>query len=81
MFLDLLFSKLDMYASGSQINQCTTPPESWAFQLSVATSCATIQAPEAGVCSLHANQSSSKPPLFPAFRSDFLFGFTVFLEE
>jgi hypothetical protein len=49
MFLDLLFSKLDLYDSGSQIHQRTTSPRSWAFQLSAATSCATIQPPEANV--------------------------------
>jgi hypothetical protein len=58
MFLDLLFSKLDLYASGSQIHQRTTPPGSWAFQLSAAVSCATIRPPEAGTCSSRANRSS-----------------------
>jgi hypothetical protein len=81
MFLDLLFSKLELYTSGSQNHQRTTPPRFWAFQLSAATSCATIRPPEAGVCYSCANRNPSKPPLFSAFRSIFLFVFTIFLEE
>jgi hypothetical protein len=81
MFLDLLFSKLDLYVSGSQIHERTTPPGSWAFQLSAATSYAAIRPPEGSACSSRAYRSSSKPPFFYALRFVFLFVFFFFLEE
>jgi hypothetical protein len=80
-FLDSLFSKLDLYALGSQIHQRTTPPGSWAFQLSAATSCAIIRPSKVGACSSRTNRSSSKPPLFFFFCYVFLFIFTIFLDE
>jgi hypothetical protein len=78
MFLDLLFSKLDLYVSGSQIHQRTTPLGSWAFQLSAATSCAAIRPPEVDACSSRAYRSSSKPLFFSALRFVFLFVFIFF---